>query len=70
MSGVVLKPDTPDTRYALQRLARLKMIVKLEADIEADMTICEIEGWNKREYIKQLQDLVNRWEVSNEVDRR
>ena len=70
MSGVVLKPDTPDTRYALQRLARLKMIVKLEADIEADMMVCEIEGWNKREYIKQLQDLVNRWEVNNETDRR
>ena len=68
MSGVVLKPDTPDTRYALQRLARLKMIVKLEADINADMTVCEIEGWNKREYIKQLQDLINRWEVSNETD--
>ena len=68
MSGVVLKPDTPDTRYALQRLARLKMIVKLEADIEADMMVCEIEGWNKREYIKQLQDLINRWEVSNEAD--
>ena len=70
MSGVVLKPDTPDTRYALQRLARLKMIVKLEADIEADMMVCEIEGWNKREYIKQLQDLVNRWEVNNEADKR
>lgn len=68
MSGVVLKPDTPDTRYALQRLARLKMIVKLEADINADMMVCEIEGWNKREYIKQLQDLINRWEVSNEAD--
>lgn len=69
MSGVVLKPDTPDTRYALQRLARLKMIVKLEADINADMMVCEIEGWNKREYIKQLQDLINRWEVRNETDR-
>lgn len=68
MSGVVLKPDTPDTRYALQRLARLKMIAKLEADITVDMMVCEIEGWNKREYIKQLQDLINRWEVSNEAD--
>lgn len=64
MNGVILKPDTPDTRYELQRLARLKMIVKLEADIQADIMVCDIEGWDKREYIKQLQDLINRWEVT------
>ena len=35
------------------------MIVKLEADILADMMVCEIEGWDKMEYINMLRDLVN-----------
>ena len=39
-----LIPDTEDTRYQLQRKARLEMIVKLENDILMDMQVCKVEG--------------------------
>jgi len=59
MMGIVYIPDTPETRYQHQRLARLEMITKLEADILADMMVCDIEGWDKMEYIGQLRTLIN-----------
>lgn len=40
---------------ALQRAAREEMIQKLLADILIDMNICEIEGWDKYEYIRRLK---------------
>lgn len=58
MNAIVLD-DNPQTPYKLQQLARLKMITKLETDILADMTVCEIEGWDKLEYINQLKELIN-----------
>ena len=42
------------TRFALQHLARHQMIHKLLADIRLDLAVCEIEGWNKREFIDML----------------
>jgi len=58
MSGVTLDGH-PDTPRKLQELARHKMIVKLYADILADMRVCEIEGWDRMEYIRMLQDMLN-----------
>ena len=55
----VVLDGNPDTPYKLQTLARHKMIVKLYADILADMQVCEIEGWDKTEYIRMLQDMIN-----------
>lgn len=49
----------PDTRKALNDLARHKMVARLYADILVDMQICEIEGWDKLEYIRELKDLIN-----------
>ena len=43
----------------LQELARHQLIVKLYADILVDMQICEIEGWDKLELVRMLQDLLN-----------
>lgn len=57
--SVVFNPDTKETRKRFQELARHQMILRLEADILADMKVCEIEGWDKTEYIRQLQSLIN-----------
>ena len=57
--GIEFVPDTPETRYKLQQEARLVMITKLEADILTDMQICDIEGWDKMEYIRQIQEIVS-----------
>ena len=43
----------------LNRLAREQMKLKLLADIRMDLIICEIEGWDKMEYINELNELVN-----------
>lgn len=51
--------DTP-TGYAksLNELARKRMELRLLADIRADLMVCELEGWDKKEYIKELQKLI------------
>lgn len=54
MSGAVLNPDTPETRYKFNQLARHQLIRKLYGDILADMMVCDLEGWDKTEYIKEL----------------
>ena len=56
--------DAPeDVRRAVQNEARHMMILKLEADILQDMMVCKIEGWDKTEYIRMLQELLGRWKV-------
>lgn len=57
--AVVFEPDAPETRRALNQLARLKAITRLETDILADMMICEIEGWDKTEYISMIKERIN-----------
>lgn len=55
MPGVVLSPDTPKTRKALQDAARHQTICRLLADIRIDLEVCEIEGWDKTEYIRMIK---------------
>ena len=57
--GIEYIPDTSETRYQHQKLARLNMITRLEADILVDMQICGIEGWDRMEYINMLKGLIN-----------
>ena len=55
MSCVI--PDK-ETARALNDLSRHKAILRLLSDIRIDMEICEIEGWDKTEYIRLIQDAV------------
>ena len=45
----------------LNTLCRKQMINKLLADILVDMTVCELEGWDKTEYINELCEILNKW---------
>lgn len=57
-----IKPtQVVDAHYArtVNDLARSKFMRKLLADILVDLTICEIEGWCKHDYINALVDLIN-----------
>lgn len=58
MGGVDLHPDTPETRKAFNELARHMMILKLLTDIRADLAICELEGWDKTEYINMILEQI------------
>ena len=52
-----------ETRKALQNQARHLKIKNLYADILFDIRVCEIEGWDKTEYIRMLQDCLNSFKI-------
>ena len=52
------EPDL-SCRTAINELARNRFKVRLLSDIAADLMVCEIEGWSKVEYIKEIRELVN-----------
>ena len=57
--GVELIPAAPATRRAFNRLAREKIKLRLLAHIRFDLAVCEIEGWDKLEYLNELKDMIN-----------
>lgn len=50
---------TMETRRTLNRVAREQMKERLMRDILADMTVCELEGWNRMEYLNELKELID-----------
>ena len=50
---------SPETPKALNDLARHQLILKLLQDIRTDMMICELEGWDKMEFINMLKEIIN-----------
>lgn len=54
----VIIPDK-ETARKLNELSRHKMMERLYRDILMDLMICDIEGWDKKEYINQLKTVVN-----------
>lgn len=56
--SIQFTPDTPATRRAFNRLAREKIKLRLLADIRMDLMVCELEGWDKLEYLDELLALV------------
>lgn len=66
------EPDTIETRYQYTQLARHIFILKLLKEIRADIMICELEGWDKTEFIELLyKELANfKKEIINERIKR
>ena len=50
---------TNEESIALNRLARERMKLKLLQDIRLDMEICKIEGWDIKEYLIEIKDMIN-----------
>jgi hypothetical protein len=48
-----------DTALTLNRLGREQMKLRLLADIMVDLTVCELEGLDKREYARELHTLLD-----------
>lgn len=57
--GVELIPAAPETRKVLNRLAREQIKLRLLADIRFDLAVCEIEGWDKLEYLTELKSMID-----------
>ena len=66
MGGVKLVPDAPETRKALNEAARHEFILKLYGQIKMDMMVCDIEGWDKMEFINMLYDVLNHFKQVKE----
>lgn len=47
-----------ENSYALQKLARYEMLCRFEQDILLDIAVCELEGWEKMEFIKLIQEKI------------
>ena len=56
MTGIVLNGD--GAAFALQQLAREQMKHKLMSDIRFDIHVCQLEGWDYREYLHELHELI------------
>ena len=46
----------------MNALARHQTIYNLYRDILIDMMVCEIEGWDKLEYLNQLKSVIEHFE--------
>ena len=57
MSDGLIIPDE-ETAKALNNIARHEMMLKLLNDIRVDLLICEIEGWDKKEYLEELKKMI------------
>ncbi len=51
---------TKEERYQFNKLARLRTITKLESDILFDLRVCQIEGWDCREYIRMIREMLDK----------
>ena len=51
-------------------MARLKFKERLLNEIMFDLMVCEIEGWDKKEYIKELKSLINSIDLSNKKQKQ
>lgn len=47
------------------QLAREQMKLKLLADINVDLTICKIEGWDVKEYLSDLKKMIT--QLTNKI---
>lgn len=55
-SAVIIDTNCAST---LNRLAREQMKLRLMQDIRTDLIVCEVEGWDKMEYLNELKELIN-----------
>jgi len=59
---------TESDRKLINRVSREAMKLKLLTDIRTDLQICEIEGWNPKEYLTELQELLNGFAVERGIN--
>lgn len=57
---------SPEMRHTFNQMCREEEKCKLLSWIQADIVVCELEGWNKTEYIEELQELLNSFKVNYE----
>jgi hypothetical protein len=56
-----------EVSIALNRLAREQMKHRILADIAVDLAVCEIEGLDRQEYVRELRTLLS--DIGSRLDR-
>ena len=65
-NGMVEKTEIPIfPAKTVNDLARLKFKEQLLKEIMFDLMVCEIENWDKKEYINEIKKLLNSIDTSN-----
>ena len=54
---------SPEMRHTFNQMCREEEKCKLLSWIQVDIAVCELEGWEKTEYIEELQELLNSFKV-------
>lgn len=58
-NSIFINCDEKTGALALQRKAREEMKTRLLQDILFDIQVCKIEGWNYKEYIIDLKEIID-----------
>ena len=58
MSGYRFE-DAPEMAALIQRLAREEAKYRLLRDIQADIAVCRLEGWDYRAYLLELKEMLD-----------
>ena len=53
----------------VNNLARKRFLEQILKDIMFDLTVCEIEGWDKKEYIREIKKLINSFDLSKKSNK-
>lgn len=59
MAGVKLIGDQKTCSKALNDLCREQMKFKIMADLRMDLLVCELEDYDKLEYLYELKELID-----------
>lgn len=62
------KENNPDYKFPAKNiniLARKRFQEHLLKEIMFDLMVCEIEGWDKKEYIREIKKLINSIDITN-----
>ena len=43
----------------LNKLAREQMKLRLLQDIRTDIEVCKLEGWDYKQYLRELKDIID-----------
>lgn len=54
-----MRLEGKEASRALNKLARLKVKENLLKDIVIDFMVCDIEGFSKKQYVKELKDFID-----------
>lgn len=59
MNGYKFEGNDKEIRFKLQQLSRREMGLKLLHDIRIDVAICKFEGWDYKEYLYYLKNIID-----------